>query len=30
VEVDDFSGSPFVVSFDVLAGSSENLCVTMA
>lgn len=30
VEVDDFSGAPFVVSFDVLSGTSENLCVTMA
>jgi hypothetical protein len=30
VEVDDFSGAPFVVSFDVLSGTSENLCVSMA
>jgi len=30
VEVDDFSGTPFIVSFDVLSGTSENLCVTMA
>jgi hypothetical protein len=29
-EVDDFSGTPFIVSFDVLSGTSENLCVTMA
>jgi len=30
VEVDDFSGPPFIVSFDVLSGNSENLCETMA
>jgi hypothetical protein len=30
VEVDDFSGTPFIVSFDVLSETSENLCETMA
>ena len=30
VEVDDFSGAPFIVSFNVLSGTSENLCETMA
>jgi hypothetical protein len=30
VEVDDFSGTPFIVSFNVLSGTSENHCVTMA
>jgi hypothetical protein len=31
VEVDNFSGPvPFIVSFAVLSGKSENLCETMA